>query len=154
MPATSIFCSNCCEPLANLGVVFEPCNHTCCALCLINSLMLNKERCDFCKAAINSFKSVNAFITSPTLPEKVRVDGDFFNKSTGPRDRSSLTSIWSSENATRRAPSISSTLISPPPVISSAPPAPEIGKLTSSGDWPVIKLENVPWVGYIASSFF
>ncbi|TIB79867.1 hypothetical protein E3Q06_04001 [Wallemia mellicola] len=143
MPTTLLFCSNCSEPLANLGVVFEPCNHTCCSLCLINSLTFNEERCGFCKAAIYSFKSVNAFITSPTFPE--RGDGDFFNKSTVPRDRSSLTSIWSSENVTRSAPSISSTLVSPQPVISPAPPAPKIGKLTFSDDWPVLKLENVPW---------
>lgn len=173
-PRSPMFCMSCCEPLANLGVVFEPCNHTCCVICLVNSLTLNREACSFCKGAIISFQSINGGpVTSPALSGCGDASDGFFNQcapaASIPNDRSSLKSIWSPESSIRRAPSISSALASPPPppstavaaaaVTMSPTPSPlAVGmprvKYADHGRvrlhervWPVLKLENVPWVG-------
>ncbi|TIA72276.1 hypothetical protein E3P91_02138 [Wallemia ichthyophaga] len=172
---SQLFCVSCCEPLANLGVVFDPCKHTCCVVCLVNSLTLNRETCIFCKGVILRFQSVNGGpITSPALSGIGDTSDDFFSQcapaasiTKDRSERSSLKSIWSPESSISRVPSISSALASPPP-----PPATVVTAATATlsptpspysvglprvkypnhgnlrlheGGWPVLKLENVPW---------
>ena len=149
--STTLFCFACCEPITSLGVSFEPCNHTCCCICLINSLTLNQQKCKFCNEVLTGFKSVNmnSASLSTTRPSTLSLSSksskefspNLLQSASSPdfktgNGRSSFMSIWSPE----------SPLVGTNPTVCHNIRSPPIISNLNESPWPVIKIENVPWV--------